>query len=147
MAKLLTAALPDYALFGEKDYQQLLVVRRLVTDLNLPVEIIAGADCARARWPGHVFAQRLPVGPERKIAGQLNLVLKDVIAHLKNGMPVADAEVFGSAALKETGFDSVDYVALRDAETLAPMGDMERPGRLLAAARIGKTRLIDNIAV
>jgi len=147
VAKLLTAALPDYALFGEKDYQQLLVVRRLVTDLNLPVEIIA---VPIAREPdGLAMSSRNAYlsAAERKIAGQLNLILKDVIAHLKNGMPVADVPAFGAAALKAAGFDSVDYVALRDAETLALVSGLERPARLLAAAKIGKTRLIDNMAV
>jgi pantoate--beta-alanine ligase len=74
-------------------------------------------------------------------------VLKDVIADLKRGAGVAEAEARGAAALKKAGFDSVDYVALRDAQSLAPITTLEKPARLLAAARIGKTRLIDNMAV
>jgi pantoate--beta-alanine ligase len=147
VAKLLTAALPDYALFGEKDYQQLLVVRRLVADLNLPTRIIA---VPIAREPdGLAMSSRNAYlsAPERKIAGQLNLILTDVIARLKSGMPAAEVPAFGAAALKAAGFDSVDYVALRDAQTLVPLDIMDRPARLLAAAKIGKTRLIDNMAL
>jgi pantoate--beta-alanine ligase len=147
VTKLLTAALPDYALFGEKDYQQFLVVKRLVTDLNLPTEIIA-VPIARESDGLAMSSRNAYLSPaERKIAGTLNMILKDIIARLKNGMPVADVSAFGAAALKDAGFDSVDYVALRDAETLATVNGLERPTRLLTAARIGKTRLIDNMAL
>ena len=147
VAKLLIAALPDYALFGEKDYQQLLVVKRLVRDLALPVEIVA-VPIAREADGLAMSSRNAYLSPEeRKIAGKLNMVLKDVIAHLGRGAAVADAQAAGVTALKQAGFDSVDYVALRDAETLAPVSGPDRPVRLLAAARIGKTRLIDNMAV
>jgi pantoate--beta-alanine ligase len=84
---------------------------------------------------------------QRQVAGQLNRVMQDVITRLARGTGVVEALAFGTAALKEAGFDSVDYVALRDAETLAPLAAMQKPARLLVAARIGKTRLIDNMAV
>jgi pantoate--beta-alanine ligase len=147
VAKLLIAAAPDYAVFGEKDYQQLLVAKRLVRDLALPVEIIA-VPIAREADGLAMSSRNAYLSPgERKVAGQLNLVLKDVVARLNDGADVTEAQTAGSVALKQAGFDSVDYVALRDAETLAPISSLEKPVRLLAAARIGKTRLIDNMAV
>jgi pantoate--beta-alanine ligase len=147
VAKLFTAAMPDWAVFGEKDYQQLLVVRRLVRDLHLPTEIIAVPIAREADGLAMSSRNAYLTPDERQVAGKLNVVLKTVIGKLRSGSGVAEAEAFGVAALKEAGFDSADYVALRDAETLAPVTRLEKPGRLLAAARIGKTRLIDNMAV
>jgi pantoate--beta-alanine ligase len=147
VAKLLIAAAPDYAVFGEKDYQQLLVVKRLVRDLALPVQIIA-VPTAREADGLAMSSRNAYLSPdERKVVGKLNLVLQDLVARLKRGTGVSEVQAAGTAALKQAGFDSVDYVALRDAETLAPVSGLEKPVRLLAAARIGKTRLIDNMAV
>ena len=75
------------------------------------------------------------------------MVLAETIARLRGGENIVEAQAFGAAALKAAGFDSVDYVALRDAETLMPITALQRPARLLAAAKIGRTRLIDNMAV
>jgi pantoate--beta-alanine ligase len=146
VAKLLVAAAPAYATFGEKDYQQLLVIKRLVQDLHQPVEIIAVPIAREADGLALSSRNAYLTPAQRRIAGQLNLVMKDVVARLDRGSGVAEAQAFGAAALKEAGFDSVDYVALRDAETLAPLTALQRPARLLVAARIGKTRLIDNMA-
>jgi pantoate--beta-alanine ligase len=147
VAKLLLAAMPDTAIFGEKDYQQLLVVKRLAQDLGLPTHII-GAPIAREP-DGLAMSSRNAYldGRERSIAGNLNKVLKDVIARAKETGDFRDAEIFGSETLKATGFESVDYVAIRDAESLATAQTLERPARILAAARIGRTRLIDNMAL
>ncbi len=147
VSKLLIAALPDVAIFGEKDYQQLLVIRRMTADLGLPIRIIGGAI---VREPdGLAMSSRnayLKLG-ERKIAGKLNLVLKEAIARLRGGTTVANAEAFGTRALLDVGFASVDYIAIRDAETLEPISSLARPARILAAAKVGATRLIDNMAV
>jgi pantoate--beta-alanine ligase len=147
VAKLLLAAMPDYAMFGEKDYQQLLVVKRLARDLALPIEIVAVPISREADGLAMSSRNAYLSAAERKVAGRLNRVLQEVIARLKAGAGVTEAQAYGIAALKEAGFDSVDYVALRDAETLAPVSGLEKPARLLVAARIGKTRLIDNMAV
>jgi pantoate--beta-alanine ligase len=147
VAKLLIAAAPDYVLFGEKDYQQLLVVKRLVRDLALPVEIIAVPIAREADGLAMSSRNAYLSQAERKVAGQLNLVLKDVVAALQRGTDVVQAQSAGVAALKQAGFESVDYVALRDAESLAPVSGLGKPVRLLAAARIGKIRLIDNFPV
>lgn len=147
VAKLLLAALPDVAVFGEKDYQQLLVVKRLAKDLGLPTEIL-GAPIARAA-DGLALSSRNAYlsAAERAVAGNLNKVLKDVAARAREGGDLRDCEAMGAAELKAVGFDSVDYVAIRDAETLAVPQNLTRPVRILAAAKIGRTRLIDNMAV
>jgi pantoate--beta-alanine ligase len=147
VAKLLLAALPDTALFGEKDYQQLLVVRRLAKDLGLATEIV-GVPIVREA-DGLALSSRNAYldTRERSIAGNLNKVLKDAIARAKESDDLRDAEAYGAATLKAVGFDNVDYVAIRDAETLAVAQDLTRPARILAAAKIGRTRLIDNMAV
>ena len=147
VAKLLIAAKPDWAMFGEKDYQQLLVVKRLARDLDLGVEIVA-VPIAREEDGLAMSSRNAYLSPsERKIAGQLNAVMREVIARLQRGTGIVEAQAFGAAAIKDTGFDTVDYVALRDAQTLDPITAMGKPARLLVAARIGKTRLIDNMAV
>jgi pantoate--beta-alanine ligase len=147
VAKLLLAAMPDLALFGEKDYQQLLVVRRLARDLGLPVEVAGGAIVREADGLAMSSRNTYLKPAEREVAGKLNLVLKDVAARVRAGDNVAQAEAAGSAALLEAGFDTVDYLVVRDAETLAPLDAFIGQARILAAAKIGRTRLIDNMAV
>src|ERR1700761_2109936 len=118
VSKLLIAAMPDYAIFGEKDYQQLLVIRRMVKDLALPIEIAGGAIIRES--DGLAMSSRnayLSAG-DRIVAGRMNLVLKDTAMRLRHGDPVNIAEAYASAALLKAGFNTVDYVAVRDAETL-----------------------------
>ena len=147
VAKLLLAVMPDTATFGEKDYQQLLVVRRLAADLGLATEIV-GAPIAREADGLAMSSRNVYLKPdERRIAGQMNAVLKRVIAELRGGIPVAAAEDAGTRGLLEAGFGSVDYVAVRDANTLEPVDSLAAPARILAAAKVGNTRLIDNLAV
>jgi pantoate--beta-alanine ligase len=147
VAKLLIAAMPDSAIFGEKDYQQLLVVRRLTADLGLPIEIV-GAPIVREADGLAMSSRNAYLKPEeRMVAGRLNLVLRDAITRLKHGDAVAVAEQFARSDLREAGFGTVDYVAIRDAATLERIERLDRPARILAAAKIGATRLIDNMAV
>ena len=147
VAKLLIAAGPDVALFGEKDYQQLLVIKRLARDLDLDTKIV-GAPILREPDGLAMSSRNAYLNPaERAVAAQINRVLKETIARLRGGQSVGEAQTSAATALRQAGFDSVDYVALRDAETLAPMSALDRPARLLVAAKIGKTRLIDNMAV
>lgn len=147
VAKLLLQASPDFAVFGEKDYQQLQVIKRMVADLDIPVEIVPGPT---QREPdGLALSSRNAYldSAQREVAGKLNLVLKDVIARVRAGDSIDHAAAFGFAELLAAGFDSIDYLEIRDAETLAPAHDRARPLRVLAAAKIGATRLIDNMAV
>lgn len=147
VSKLLIAALPDWAMFGEKDYQQLLVVRRLVADLGLPTEIVAVPVMREADGLAMSSRNAYLTPAERAVAGRLNLVMRETIVRLRAGEDIAGREAALAAAILKAGFDSVDYAVVRDAETLAPVGDLARPARLLVAARIGRTRLIDNMAI
>ena len=144
VTKLFTQCRPDIAVFGEKDYQQLLVVRRLSRDLDLGVDVL-GVPTVR-EVDGLALSSRnayLSID-QRKIAAHLNRVLLRVGERARAGIPVAQAEAEGAAALIGAGFDRVDYVAIRDAETLEQVRATDGPTRVLAAARIGAIRLIDN---
>ncbi len=146
VAKLLIAAQPDWAMFGEKDYQQLLVVRQLVRDLGLSTQIL-GCAIAREADGLAMSSRNAYLDPrEREVAAKLNLVLREAIAQFHRGDETAEIERAATEALLGHGFDSVDYVAIRDAQTLAPAPEAS-PARILAAAKIGRTRLIDNMAV
>ena len=147
VAKLMLAAMPDVATFGQKDYQQLLVVRRLAADLGLATEIL-GAPIVREADGLAMSSRNAYLSPgERKIAGQLNVILKQTVVSLRNGTAIAVGEVEGRRALLAAGFDSVDYLAVRGAATLAPIDSLDSPARVLTAAKVGSTRLIDNMAV
>ncbi|HEY3695084.1 pantoate--beta-alanine ligase [Phenylobacterium sp.] len=145
VSKLLLQCGPDVAVFGEKDYQQLQVIRRLVADLDIPVEIL-GAPIARAP-DGLALSSRNAYlsAPEREIAGRMNAILAGAATALRAGDALAEVEAAGLAALKAAGFGPIDYFEVRDAADLSspPKG----PARVFAAAFVGRTRLIDNMAV
>jgi pantoate--beta-alanine ligase len=149
VTKLFNQVQPDVAVFGEKDWQQLAVIRRMVRDLNIPIEII-GVPTAR---DGHGLAlsSRNAYLDEAQlvVARRLNGVLAEAAIRARDDAPLAAVEREAHAALLKAGFDRIDYVHVRDAETLAPFraGVVEGPARILAAAWIGTTRLIDNLAV
>jgi pantoate--beta-alanine ligase len=147
VSKLLIAAMPDVAMFGEKDYQQLLVVRRMVADLGLNIQIL-GAPIVRERDGLAMSSRNAYLSPaERQIGGQMNIVLQGLVAELRDGMAIPAVEEKGKNGLLTAGFNSVDYVTVRSAETLEPLTALDRPARVLAAATVGATRLIDNMAV
>ena len=147
VAKLFNQVGPDIALFGEKDFQQLAVIRRMVTDLNLPIEIV-GVPTQRDDDGLALSSRNIYLAPEdRARAVALPRALGVAARVISQGGDAAAAVATARDALLAGGFDSVDYVELVDAETLTPLPDPARPRRLLAAARIAGTRLIDNIAV
>jgi len=147
VAKLLLQCLPDAAFFGEKDYQQLMVVRRLVRDLDIPVRI-EGVPTVREPDGLALSSRNVYLSlEERRVAPRLYRVLNDTAAVLRERPDAAvPALAGGISALDGAGFVT-DYLELRDAADLSPMMTLDRPARLLAAARLGRTRLIDNIAV
>jgi pantoate--beta-alanine ligase len=147
VAKLLIAASPDSAVFGEKDYQQLLVVKRLVRDLALPVEIVGAPTLREADGLALSSRNAYLSAEERKIAGELNVILKAAVSQARTSGDLRAAEASAIEALWAAGFSHVDYVAIRDAETLDHVATLDHPARILAAAKIGKTRLIDNMAI
>ena len=146
VAKLLLQCLPDAAYFGEKDYQQLMVVRRLVRDLDIPVRI-EGVPTLRETDGLALSSRNVYLSPEeRRTAPLLYRVLCDAAARIIGGGDVAGVLDQGVAVLRGGGF-AVDYLELRDAADLTPVELLAGPARLLAAARLGRTRLIDNIGV
>jgi pantoate--beta-alanine ligase len=147
VAKLLLQCEPDIALFGEKDFQQLKVVTRLARDLGLPVRIV-GAPTVREP-DGLALSSRNAylTASERQAAPALDRVLRQCAEAIRGGKPIAGVLAQGREAIAKAGF-ALDYLEARNAETLAPLGNgKSEPIRLLTAARIGKTRLIDNMAV
>ncbi len=147
VTKLLLQAGPDIAVFGEKDYQQLLVVRRLVRDLNIPVEIVGG-PIVREEDGLALSSRNVYLSPvERKTAPLLYRTISEVAADLAKGEGADAAALAGRFKLEAAGF-RIDYVAVRDPDTLKPLSGPVKPGaRVLVAAYLGKTRLIDNVAV
>ena len=148
VAKLLIQAWPDAAFFGEKDYQQLLVVRQMVRDLHIPVAIEAGPTVREADGLALSSRNAYLSTQERAAAPALHRTLSDVAERVAEGAEVGEAVAWSRAALLEAGFTKVDYVEVRDAATLAPAeASAGNPLRVLAAAHLGATRLIDNVAV
>ncbi|OYX94635.1 MAG: pantoate--beta-alanine ligase [Caulobacter sp. 35-67-4] len=150
VAKLLIQCQADYAVFGEKDYQQLQVIKRLVRDLDLPVEIIS-APTARAE-DGLALSSRNAYlsADERQIAAALPKALRSAAQAVAEGGRIDEAEAAGKAALVAAGFGQIDYLDIREASDLSKLGPgpiAGANGRILVAAWLGKTRLIDNMAV
>jgi pantoate--beta-alanine ligase len=147
VGKLLIEALPDIAVFGEKDYQQLQVVRRLAADLDLPVKIV-GAPIVREKDGLALSSRNVYLSPaERAAAPTLYRVLTETAASIRKGAPVGPTLDRGRRAIKAAGF-KLDYLEACHASTLEPITSRkEGPIRLLVAARLGPTRLIDNLGV
>src|SRR5665213_1455136 len=123
------------------------VIRRMTADLALPIEIAGGAIVREADGLATSSRNAYLKPDERRIAGELNLILKNSVERMRAGKPIAAAITTARATILKAGFNSVDYVAVRDAETLAKIDNLHHPARILAAAKIGNTRLIDNMAV
>jgi pantoate--beta-alanine ligase len=148
VTKLLLQSLPDVAVFGEKDWQQLQVIRRLARDLDIPVAI-AGAPTVREADGLAMSSRNAYLSPaERAIAASLNRGLRELAQAVARGEPCRAAEEHALRVLLENGFTSVDYVTVADAETLQPIERIgKRPARAFAAAWLRRTRLIDNVAI
>jgi len=145
VAKLLNQVQADAAFFGEKDYQQLLTIRRMATDLDLPVEIVGVPTLREPDGLAMSSRNAYLAADERRIAAVFPAVLAAAVEQLA-GEAAAPVLARARTALEAAGF-SVDYIELRDASTLVPVGRVDADARLLGAVRIGRTRLIDNMAV
>jgi pantoate--beta-alanine ligase len=145
VSRLFDQVRPDLALFGEKDYQQLAVIRQMVRDQGLAVEIVGVPTQRDADGLALSSRNAYLSDDERQAARALPRALGEAAAAIQRGDEVGGALAGARARLAKAGFDPIDYVELRDAETLAPLDRLDRPARLLAAARMGKTRLIDNL--
>ncbi|MEQ8823709.1 MAG: pantoate--beta-alanine ligase [Filomicrobium sp.] len=148
VGKLFNQVRPDFAVFGEKDYQQLIVVTQLARDLDmgleiLPVETVREEDGLALSSRNAYLSER-----ERAVAPNLNLVLNEIANAVAAGASVPHLKTAAAVRLTTLGFTKVDYVEVRDAKTLEPFDPkLTSTGRVLGAAWLGKTRLIDNIPV
>jgi pantoate--beta-alanine ligase len=146
-AKLFTQVAPRYAMFGEKDYQQLRVVTRMARDLDLPLTIVPVPTVRETDGLAMSSRNVYLNAAERAAAPTLFLTLKSSAARIKRGEPIGKVLSAGRRDIERAGF-TLDYLEARHAETLAPIASRkDGPIRLLVAARIGTTRLIDNIGV
>lgn len=147
VTKLLLQTGADAAFFGEKDFQQLHVVRRLVRDLDIPVEVV-GCPTIREEDGLALSSRNVRLSPaQRRVAPQLAAVLFDAARRIGAGAPVAATLAQGRAALIAAGYRTVDYLELRAEADLRPLERLSCPARLVAAAWLGEVRLIDNVCV
>ncbi|MFN7451975.1 MAG: pantoate--beta-alanine ligase [Alphaproteobacteria bacterium] len=148
VAKLFMQIRPDIALFGEKDYQQLMLIKRLVKDLNMNIEVL-GVPTLRER-DGLALSSRNQYldADERKIAPKLYAILQQTSNHIRSGADVKDMLGLAEKEIIAAGFTKIDYIELRAEESLIPIVNFsEETARLLTAVWLGKTRLIDNVRV
>lgn len=147
VTKLFLQCLPDVAVFGEKDYQQLLVIKRMVADLNFPIEIISG-PIVREKDGLAMSSRNLNLSEsERAAAPQLFRIIHDMAVDLASGRDIESTIQAGSMRLRGAGF-KLDYLEVRSADRLIPLeGTVDRPARVFAAVYLGTTRLIDNVPV
>lgn len=147
VTKLFAMALAERAYFGEKDYQQLLVVRRLARDLDLPTEVVAVETVREADGLALSSRNRQLTPDQRRRAPALNRILAEAAAELANGGPAEAVLSAARNAVAAAGFDPVDYLELRAADDLSSLARAERPARVFVAAWLGQVRLIDNLPV
>jgi pantoate--beta-alanine ligase len=147
VSKLLLQCLPDVACFGEKDWQQLAVIRRLVRDLDIPTEVVGVPTVREADGLALSSRNAYLSAEERTIAPILHQALAGIADGLKQGKNPEELCHRAAADILASGFASVDYIDVRDADSMAKVLKLTRPARILAAARLGTTRLIDNIGV
>jgi pantoate--beta-alanine ligase len=147
VCKLLNQAAADAAFFGDKDFQQVCVIRAMARDLNIPTRIEGVATVREV--DGLALSSRNVYlnAEERAHAPALYKTICDVSTKIKAVASLAEVEAWGSAQIVAAGFASVDYLSVVDSESLEPYVDYSRPGRVLVAAQLGRARLIDNVAL
>jgi pantoate--beta-alanine ligase len=144
-AKLFGQVRPDRAYFGEKDWQQLQVVTRMVADLHLPLEIVGVPTVRESDGLALSSRNRFLDSDQRRLAPRLYAALTTAVETLAKGAPVDDVLAAARRTIEESGL-SVEYLALVDSPTLQPLQTLHRPARLVVAAQLGSVRLIDNVA-
>jgi pantoate--beta-alanine ligase len=144
--KLFSQVTPDVAIFGQKDYQQFCVLQQMVRDLNLPLKLVAAPTTREEDGLALSSRNAYLSADERQIAPALSAIIRELAKNVRHGADIAMASANARIKLLESGFTSVDYIEVRDAETLAPLQPGSgRAGRVLAAVWLGNTRLIDNV--
>jgi pantoate--beta-alanine ligase len=147
VVKFMLQVLPDIALFGEKDYQQLVLIRRVVADLNIPVDVLGVPTVREADGLAMSSRNAYLTPDERAQAPALHATITKAAQAIAVGADVAQALMRARTEILQAGFSVVDYVEARHADTLMPWGEPGQPGRILAAAHLGRARLIDNVAI
>ena len=147
LTKLFNRVAPDVAVFGEKDFQQLALVRKLVSDLDFPIEVVGAAIARDAAGLALSSRNRYFDAQQLEVARKLNVRLREASEAIADGKASKTALSDAKAAIIADGFDQVDYLVLRDADTLGEVTDMTQNRRLLTVARLGGVRLLDNMAV
>ena len=149
VTKLLNQAQADVAIFGEKDWQQLVVIRRLARDLDIPTEILGAPVLREADGLAMSSRNRYLDAGQRAIAGQLNQIISAAAGRIAAGSPAVVEMAAAETEMRATGFGQIDYVECRDAGNLTPVEgfDIARPARVFVAVSLGRARLIDNVPV
>ena len=147
VTKLLLQAGPDLAVFGEKDFQQLAIIKRLQADLDIPVDIIGVPTVREADGLAMSSRNAYLTPAERKQAPALYAAITAAARAIAAGGAIEASVATAHASIVAAGFARIDYVAARRADSLAPLTDLSMPGRILAAAHLGRTRLIDNVSI
>lgn len=147
VAKLFNQVRPDMALFGEKDWQQLAIIRRMASDLDLGVEVIGVPTVREEDGLALSSRNKYLTDDQRAAASALPRAMLEAVAALEGGAPVSETLAMVRENLSTAGFSEPDYVTLASADDLKPLKRLDRPARLFVAARLGKARLIDNRAV
>ncbi|HEY4163463.1 MAG TPA: pantoate--beta-alanine ligase [Dongiaceae bacterium] len=144
VTKLFNQAAPDTACFGEKDFQQLQVIRRFTRDLDLPIEIVGVPTVRESDGLAMSSRNRYLSAGERATAGKLPEILRAAIGRLAEGAPAADLLAEARTEISAAGFGRIDYLELCDGESLEPIPVAVAGSRVFAAVHLGRTRLIDN---
>ena len=147
VAKLLLRVLPDVALFGEKDYQQLQVIRRLALDLDIPARIQGVATVREGDGLALSSRNAYLSAEERAVAPALFRILSVMAERMAQGADIAAQEEWGRGQIADAGFGSIDYLETRHPDSLVRLARLDGPARILAAVHLGRTRLIDNVPV
>lgn len=147
VAKLFLQTQADVTVFGEKDYQQLQVVRRMARDLDIPIRVEGLPTVREADGLAMSSRNQYLTDDERARAPELYRALTDAAAAIAAGAPSVPELARVRGRIEAAGFGTIDYIELRDADTLVPVDRADRPARLLAAAWMGRARLIDNVPV
>ncbi|MFW0777030.1 MAG: pantoate--beta-alanine ligase [Rickettsiales bacterium] len=144
VTKLLLRVLPHVAVFGEKDYQQLCVIRAVVYDMDMPIQIVGVPTVREADGLAMSSRNAYLSDEERKTAPQFHQVLKETAAQIESGAGVEQTLMVAGTKLTQAGF-TIDYIELCESDNLSRLTEFKKPCRLIAAVRLGKTRLLDNI--
>ena len=147
VCKLFMQARPDRAFFGEKDYQQLVTIQRMVRDLDMPLTVVPVPTVREADGLALSSRNAYLSPDQRRVAASLNRILTNTARAIAGGRAIDAATAAARQALLDAGFDAVDYVECRGAADLAELTSLDRPARLLATVRLGPTRLLDNVPV